>query len=76
MNTHCSAETTTIDDLIQRAFAAGVVVPMPIERNGIIIGGLLVIQGETNYERVKAAFAPGGPRTVPVRSSNSNTATP
>jgi hypothetical protein len=60
----CDAQKMTIDDLIAVAFEAGQVVPIPLERNGIIIGGLLVIQGEATYERLKTHFA--GPRLCPA----------
>jgi hypothetical protein len=47
--------TDTIADLVR--FAEGRDVPsttMALERNGVIIGGIIIITGEKNFETVKS----------------------
>lgn len=57
MNTIAPAESTTVAHLIQNSFAKdGVVDAMPIEANGIIIGGMFVVKGEHAYDRIRALF--------------------
>jgi len=49
--------TTTVEGLAADAFAkAEPVVPYPLEENGIIVGGLLVVRGEKNFLRVQGVF--------------------
>jgi hypothetical protein len=49
----------TIDQLVTFALQRDIpITMMALERNGIIIGGLLVVTGEKNYNSVKAALLP------------------
>jgi hypothetical protein len=53
MNT--PTHTTTVDELFAIAMQRDVpCTTIALQRNGIIIGGLIVVTGEKNYETIKS----------------------
>jgi hypothetical protein len=63
----------TIDQLATFALQRDVpITMMALERNGIIIGGLILVTGEKNYTAVKTCIRPAPPFPAPSQPSTPN----